>query len=162
MYSPLPTLHAIGNLPKILINETLLTAHNKKITPQRRLYATRNELKIFHEKIVSRNEATRWTCSYRCRDFAGNNMLPIILSAFAFNSCMIEFSIPDFNETIIKNLISLHSRFPPTRSSSIGVFSATSARGNPSIPNLLCASHDARSQRCHVNNCMHVLENLPD
>ena len=59
MYSPLPTLHAIGNLPKILINETLLTAHNKKITPQRRLYATRNELKIFHEKIVSRNEATR-------------------------------------------------------------------------------------------------------
>ena len=35
--------------------------------------------------------------------------------------------------------------------------------GNPSISNLLlCASHDARSQRCHVNNCMHVLENLPD
>ena len=57
----------------------------------------------------------------------------------------------------------IHSRFPPTRSSGIRVFSATSARGNPSIPNLLlCASHDARSQRCHVNNCMHVLENLPD
>ena len=57
----------------------------------------------------------------------------------------------------------MHSRFPPTRSSGIRVFSATSVRGNPSIPNLLlCASHDARSQRCHVNNCMHVLENLPD
>ena len=30
----------------------------------------------------------------------------MILSASAFNSCMIEFSIPDFNETIIKNIIS--------------------------------------------------------
>ena len=28
-----------------------------------------------------------------------------IRSASAFNSCMIEFSIPDFNETIIKNII---------------------------------------------------------
>ena len=57
----------------------------------------------------------------------------------------------------------VHSRFPPTRSSGIRLFFATSARGNPSIPNLLlCASHDPRSQRCHVNNCMHVLENLPD
>ena len=64
--------------------------------------------------------------------------------------------IPNIGNTV-------HSRIPPTRSSSIGVFSVTSARGNPSIPNLLlCASHDARSQRCHVNNCMHVLENLPD
>ena len=48
-----------------------------------------------------------YTCSYRCRDFAGNNVLPMILSASAFNSCMIEFSIPDFNETIISNIISL-------------------------------------------------------
>ena len=29
------------------------------------------------------------------------------LSASAFNSCMIEFSIPDFNATIIKNIIFL-------------------------------------------------------
>ena len=34
-------------------------------------------------------------CSYRFRDFAGNNLLPMILSASASNSCMIEFSIPD-------------------------------------------------------------------
>ena len=51
-----------------------------------------------------------YTCSYRFRDFAGNNVLPMILSASAFNSCMIEFSIPDFNETIIKNIISLFSK----------------------------------------------------
>ena len=38
------------------------------------------------------------------RDFAGNNLLPMILSASAFNSCMIEFSISDYNETIIKNI----------------------------------------------------------
>ena len=31
----------------------------------------------------------------------------MIPSASAFNSCMTEFSIPDFNETIIKNIISL-------------------------------------------------------
>ena len=28
----------------------------------------------------------------------------MIVSASAFNSCMIEFSILDFNETIIKNI----------------------------------------------------------
>ena len=33
------------------------------------------------------------------------------LSASAFNSCMIEFSIPDFNATIIKNIISLFLSF---------------------------------------------------
>ena len=41
-----------------------------------------------------------------------NNM---ILSASAFNSCMIEFSIPDFNETIIKNIISLFLSFSNTK-----------------------------------------------
>ena len=35
----------------------------------------------------------------------------MILSAYAFNSCMIEFPIPDFNETIIKNIISLFLSF---------------------------------------------------
>ena len=55
-----------------------------------------------------------YTCSYRCRDFAGNNVLPIILSASAFNSCMIEFSIPDFNETTIKNIILLFLNFSNT------------------------------------------------
>ena len=55
-----------------------------------------------------------YTCSYRCRDFAVNNVLPIILSASAFNSCMIEFSIPDFNETIIKDIILLFLSFSNT------------------------------------------------
>ena len=31
----------------------------------------------------------------------------MILSAAAFNSCMIEFSISDFNETIVNNIFSL-------------------------------------------------------
>ena len=35
----------------------------------------------------------------------------MILSASAINSCMIEFSISDFNETIIKNIISLFLSF---------------------------------------------------
>ena len=35
----------------------------------------------------------------------------MILTASAFNSCMIEFSIPDFNQTIIKNIISLFLSF---------------------------------------------------
>ena len=35
----------------------------------------------------------------------------MILSASAFNSCMIDFSIPDFKETIIKNIISLFLSF---------------------------------------------------
>ena len=54
------------------------------------------------------------------------------------------------------NLKKLHSRFPQreARASEYGVFSATNARGNPSIPYLLlCALHDARSQWCYVNNC---------
>ena len=55
-----------------------------------------------------------YTCSYRCRDFAGNNVMPMILSAFAFNSCMTEFSISDFNETIIKNIILLFLSFSNT------------------------------------------------
>ena len=55
-----------------------------------------------------------YTRSYRCRDFAGNNVLSMILSASAFNSCMIEFFIPDFNETIIKNIISLFLSFSNT------------------------------------------------
>ena len=55
-----------------------------------------------------------YTCLYRCRDFAGNNVLPMILSASAFNSCIIEFSIPNFNKTIIKNIISLFLSFSNT------------------------------------------------
>ena len=38
----------------------------------------------------------------------------MILSASAFNSCMIEFSIPDFDETIIKNIVSLFLSFSNT------------------------------------------------
>ena len=55
-----------------------------------------------------------YTCSYRCRDFAGNNVLPMILSTSAFNSCMFEFSILDFNEKIIKNIILLFLSFSNT------------------------------------------------
>ena len=44
------------------------------------------------------------TPSYRCRDFAGNNLLAMILSASAINSCMSKLSIPDFNETNILSL----------------------------------------------------------
>ena len=52
-----------------------------------------------------------YTCSYRCRDFAGNNVLPMILPVSSFNSCMVEFSIPDFDVTIIKNIILIFLRF---------------------------------------------------
>ena len=38
----------------------------------------------------------------------------MILPASAFNSCMIEFSVPDFNETIVKNIISLFLSFSNT------------------------------------------------
>ena len=38
----------------------------------------------------------------------------MILSASAFKFCMIEFSIPDFNETIIKHIISLFLSFSNT------------------------------------------------
>ena len=40
--------------------------------------------------------------------FRRNNSLPMILSASALNFCMIEFSIPDFNATIIK-VVKLYS-----------------------------------------------------
>ena len=80
---------------------------------------SRNDLKMFHEQILLRNIFFSFChsmnslsiCSYRCRDFAGKNLLPMILSASAFNSCMIEFSDPDFNERIIKNIISLFLSF---------------------------------------------------
>ena len=38
----------------------------------------------------------------------------MMLSASAFNSCMIEFSIPDFNEKMMKNIISLFLSFSNT------------------------------------------------
>ena len=44
----------------------------------------------------------------------------MILSTFAFNSCIIEFSIPDFNETIIKNIISLFLSVSNTESPEVG------------------------------------------
>ena len=33
--------------------------------------------------------------------------------------------------------------------------------GTPPYPTCCYARHMMRSQRCHVNNCMHVLENVP-
>ena len=53
IYPPIePTLYAIRNSPTILKKETLLTAHNKKITPQRRLYATRREKKKSNKMLT--------------------------------------------------------------------------------------------------------------
>ena len=54
-----------------------------------------------HTRARARADAHTHTCSYRCREFTGNNLFAVILSASAFNSCMFEFSIPDFNETNI-------------------------------------------------------------
>ena len=59
------------------------------------------------EWILIRNfyQGSLYTCSYRCRDFARNNVLSMIMSASAFNSCMIEFSIPDFNEKQLSKIL---------------------------------------------------------
>ena len=73
------------------------------------LRLSRNELKMFHEQILSQNKA--WFMKIRKQMTTANKNIKMILSASAFNSCMIEFSIPDFNETIIKNIISLFLSF---------------------------------------------------
>ena len=78
-------------------------------------YATRISSEIEEHFCSFRHSMNSlYTTSYRCRDFAGNNFLPMILSSSAFTSCMIEFSIPDVNETIIKNIISLLLSFSNT------------------------------------------------
>ena len=71
-----------------------------------------NELKMFHEQILSRNVS--WFVKIRKQMTIEKKNNKMILSASAFNSCMIEFSIPDFNETIIKNIISLFLSFSNT------------------------------------------------
>ena len=64
---------------------------------------SRNELKMFHEQILSRNVA--WFVKIRKQMTTEKKNNKMILSASAFTSCMIEFFIPDFNKTIIKNNI---------------------------------------------------------
>ena len=86
-----------------------------------------------------------YTCSYRFRNFTGNNLLPMILSTSAFNSCMIEFSIPDFNETIIKNIISLFLSFLNTERREF-VFRMRWFIGQ------YCSERDGRGYRCRCTS----------
>ena len=74
-------------------------------------------------------------CSCRCRDCVGNNLLAMILSASAFDSCMFEFSIPDFNET---NIISLFL------SSTLNVVKLYSVRYGSSVSSQYCSERGER------------------
>ena len=65
----------------------------------------------------------------------------MILSACAFNSWMIEFSIPDFNETIIKNIISLFLSFLNTERREV-VFRTQWFIGQ------YCSEREGRGYRC--------------
>ena len=69
----------------------------------------------------------------------------IILSASAFDSCMIEFSIPDFNETIIKNIISLFLSFSNTERREV-VFRAQWFIGQ------YCSEREGRGYRCRCTS----------
>ena len=64
---------------------------------------------MFHKQILSHDEA--WFVKIGNKWQLEKHKDKIILSASVFNSCMIKFSIPDFNETIIKNIISLFLSF---------------------------------------------------
>ena len=57
-----------------------------------------------HFFLLCHSMNSLYTCSYRFWDFAGSNLLPMILSTSTLNSCMIQLSIPVYNETIIKNI----------------------------------------------------------
>ena len=70
----------------------------------------------------------------------------MILSASAFNSCMIEFSIPDFNETIIKNIISLFLSFLNTERREV-VFHMQWFIGQ------YCSEREGRGYRCRCTSC---------
>ena len=69
----------------------------------------------------------------------------MILSASAFNSCMIEFSIPDFNETIIKNIISLFLSFSNTERREV-VFRTQWFIGQ------YCSEREGRGYRCRYTS----------
>ena len=64
---------------------------------------SRNELKMFHKQILSRNEA--WFVKIRRQMTTEKKITTLIINySSAFSSCMIEFSIPDYNKKIIKNI----------------------------------------------------------
>ena len=81
-----------------------MTTEKKQLHNKHQLFITYFEFSFFH------SINSLYTCSYRFRNFAGNNMLAMILSASASNFCMTEFFITEFNETTIKNIISLFLR----------------------------------------------------
>ena len=65
----------------------------------------------------------------------------MILFASAFNSCMIEVSIPDFNEIIISNIISLFLSFSNTERREV-VFRTQCFIGH------YCSEREGRGYRC--------------
>ena len=65
----------------------------------------------------------------------------MILSVSAFNSCMIEFPIPDFNKIIIKNIISLFLSFLNTERRGV-VFRTQWLIGQ------YCSEREGRRYRC--------------
>ena len=69
----------------------------------------------------------------------------MILSASAFNSCMIEFTIPDFKEIIIKNIISLFLSFLNTERHEV-VFHTQWFIGQ------YCSEREGRGYRCRCNS----------
>ena len=68
-----------------------------------------------------------------------------ILSASAFNSCMIQFSIPDFNKTIIKNIISLFISFSNNERREV-VFRTRWFIGE------YCSEREGRGYRCRCSS----------
>ena len=69
----------------------------------------------------------------------------MILSASAFDSCMIEFSIPDFNEAIIKNIILLFLSFSNTERREV-VFRTQWFIGQ------YCGEREGRGDRCRCTS----------
>ena len=69
----------------------------------------------------------------------------MILSASAFNSCVIKFFIPDFNKTIIKNIISLFLSFSNTERREV-VFCTQWFIGH------YCGEREGRGYRCRCTS----------
>ena len=74
----------------------------------------------------------------------------MILSASSFNSCMGEFSIPDFNETIIKNIISLFLNFWNTERREV-VFRTQWFIGQ------YCSEREGSGYRCRCTSLLHFM-----
>ena len=71
--------------------------------------------------------------------------IKMILFTPAFNSCMIEFSIPDFNETIIENIILLFLSFLNTERREV-VFRLQFFIGQ------YCSEREGRGYRCRCTS----------